>query len=390
MKQQFPLNPLNTGPAIPWRRANVRHTSNELYVDILETLSVTLAPSGRPLAAFANGSIAFTSKISGVPDLLLTLSASGGKLGLEKAIELPVFHPCVRLARWKDRPGELSFVPPDGKFVLAGYEVNLMPSPSDLKSWSSTNLQLPVSLEMTKSLGPTGSDFQVQLLMSPPSGSGSSSSTTLSARPGLGSARGSGRFTPVFGSINATSSGPALQNVSVTVPIPAGVRNITDLRASRGEAYFTPADGVVEWRLPTKDAIAAGTATLRCTIVGPLGEEDEELANGFRINPNSHEYNEVETYQSSSIVASNGPSLSAKDSRQEQEQRDTRKIEQNKAFMPRSASVSFSVKGWLASGIRVDGLVVDARKSRGLGEGVRPFKGVKYLTVSKKGVEIRC
>ena len=350
---------------------------------------MTLAPSGRPLAAFANGSIAFTSKISGVPDLLLTLSASGGRLGLEKAIELPVFHPCVRLARWKDRPGELSFVPPDGKFVLAGYEVNLLPSPSDLKSWSNTNLQLPVSLEIAKSLGPTGSDFQIHLLMSPPSGSGSSSSSTFSGRPGFSSARGSGRSTPVFGSSNSTSAGPTLQNVSVTVPIPAGVRNITDLRASRGEAYFTPADGVVEWRLPTKDAIAAGTATLRCTIIGPLAE-DEEPANGFRINHESSEYNEHETYQSSNIEASNGPSLSAKELRQDQEQRDTRRVEQNKAFMPRSASVSFSLKGWLASGIRVDGLVVDARKSRGLGEGVRPFKGVKYLTVSRKGVEIRC
>ena len=38
----------------------------------------------------------------------------------------------------------------------------------------------------------------------------------------------------------------------------------------------------------------------------------------------------------------------------------------------------------------MDGLVLDARKSRGLGEGVRPYKGVKYLTVSKKGVETRC
>lgn len=350
---------------------------------------MTLAPSGRPLAAFANGSIAFTSKISGVPDLLLTLSASGGKLGLEKAIELPVFHPCVRLGRWKERPGELSFVPPDGKFVLAGYEVDLLPSPSDLKSWSNAKLQLPVSLEVSKSLGPTGADFEVHLIITPPSGSGSSSSG-FSSHPGLGPARGSGRSAPVFGSGIATSAGPALQNVSVSIPIPVGVRNIMDLRASRGEAYFTPADSVVEWRIPTKDAAAAGTATLRCTIIGPLGDEDEEAANGFRFNAESDEYNEYETYQSSTVGAVNGPSLSAKDRRQQQEQRDVRKVEQNKAFMPRSASVSFSVKGWLASGIRVDGLVVDARKSRGLGEGVRPYKGVKYLTVSKKGFEIRC
>lgn len=58
--------------------------------------------------------------------------------------------------------------------------------------------------------------------------------------------------------------------------------------------------------------------------------------------------------------------------------------------MPTSASVSFSVRGWLPSGIRVESLTIDPRRSRGLGEGVRPYKRVKYLCVSKKGVERRC
>jgi hypothetical protein len=58
--------------------------------------------------------------------------------------------------------------------------------------------------------------------------------------------------------------------------------------------------------------------------------------------------------------------------------------------MPTSASVSFSVKGWLASGLKVESMMIDPRKSRGLGETMKPFKGVKYLTVSKGGVEIRC
>ena len=388
LKQQLSLNSSNTGSAVPWRRANVRHTSNELYVDIVETLSVTLAPSGRPLAAFANGSIAFTSKISGVPDLLLTLSASGGKLGLEKAIELPVFHPCVRLARWKDRPGELSFIPPDGKFVLAGYEVNLLPALSDMKSWSTTNLQLPASIEVLKSLGPTGSDFEVNLLLSPPMGTGPT--TNLSSRPGLGSARGSGRSTPVFGSSSATSTAPTLQDVLVSIPIPSEVRSVTDLRASRGEAYFTPADSVVEWRIPTKDAAAAGSATLRCTVLGPSGDQhEEEATNGFRVDASGGEYNEHETYQNSASDFTKTAS-SGKDERLQQGQRDLKKVDLNRFLMPRSASVSFSVKGWLASGIRVDGLVVDTRKSRGLGEGVKPYKGVKYLTVSRKGVETRC
>ena len=73
-----------------------------------------------------------------------------------------------------------------------------------------------------------------------------------------------------------------------------------------------------------------------------------------------------------------------------EEERDVKKAAQNKILMPSSASVSFSVKGWLASGIKVESILLDSRKSRGLGEGVKPYKGVKYLTISKGGVEIRC
>ncbi|KAL9025762.1 MAG: hypothetical protein Q9196_005471, partial [Gyalolechia fulgens] len=370
IKQQLQLNPSSSAPAIPWRRANVRHTSNELYVDILETLHVTLAPSGRPLAAIAHGSIAFTSKISGVPDLLLTLSASGGKLGLEKAIELPVFHPCVRLARWKDRPGELSFVPPDGKFMLAGYEVDLMPSIHDLKSWSNANLQLPVSIEVSKSLGSTGTDFEVHLAIYN-TFPGAASSTSLAPRSTLGS-RGSGRSTPVFG--GGTSTSPTLQDLLVTIPIPDTVRSVIDLRASRGEAYFTASESVVEWRISTKAAATPGTATLRCTVIGPLADNDgDDMIDGFHPNPGAGNYDEQEdAYQPSSAEAPKALTTG----KQQQESQDSRKVQQNASMMPSSASVSFNVKGWLASGIKVDGLVIDTRKSRGLGEGVKPYKGV--------------
>ncbi|KAL9603723.1 MAG: hypothetical protein Q9219_001042, partial [cf. Caloplaca sp. 3 TL-2023] len=371
LKQQLHLNPSASGPAIPWRRANVRHTSNELYVDILETLHVTLAPSGRPLTAVANGSIAFTSKISGVPDLLLTLSASGGKLGLERAIELPVFHPCVRLARWKERPGELSFVPPDGKFVLAGYEVDLMPSIHDIKSWSNANLQLPVSIEVSKSLGLSGAEFEISLAIY--NTFPGVPSTALASRPTL-SSRGSGRSTPVFG-----GSIPTLQDLCVTIPIPAGVRSIVDLRASRGEAYFTASESLVEWRISTKAAASPGTATLRCTVVGPITDsEGDDGINGFLSNSGTGDYDEQhDAYQSASTEP-----VKLQISNKQQESQDPRKVQQNAPLMPSSASVSFSVKGWLASGIKVDGLVIDTRKSRGLGEGVKPYKGVKYMTVS--------
>ncbi|KAH8685667.1 Adaptor complexes medium subunit family-domain-containing protein [Tricladium varicosporioides] len=367
-------------PALPWRRANVRHTSNELYVDIVETLSVTLAPSGRPLAAFANGTIAFTSKISGVPDLLLNLSTPSGKHNLESVMELPVFHPCVRLARWREKPGELSFVPPDGRFVLAGYEVDLLPFTSGkVGTTSSSNLKLPVQLEVKTSLGPTGSDFEVRLFITKVSGQGNSSLPGSTSRGSHLGGRGGSGFGGL-GSQAGTSSTPALEDLVVTIPLPNDVRNLPEIRASRGDTTYNPGENNLEWHIPAKEAVVGG-ATLRCTVAGPLAEEEDFEGNGFRLD-GRYDYDES-AYQST-------PTPTEKVVEKPDEQSDARKVAQNKILMPTSTAVSFSVKGWLASGIKVESLVVDTRKSRGLGEGVKPYKGVKYLTISRGGVEVRC
>jgi len=363
-------------PALPWRRANVRHTSNELYVDIVETLTVTLAPSGRPLGAFANGTIAFTSKISGVPDLLLNLSTPSGRQNINSVMELPVFHPCVRLARWREKPGELSFVPPDGRFVLAGYEVDLLPFQNGkVGSTSASNLKLPVQLEVKTSLGPTGSDFEVRLFITKVSGQGNSSTSGSSSR---GSSHIGGRGG--FGGQVGTSSTPTLEDLIVTIPLPADVRNLPEIRASRGDTTYNPGGENLEWHIPAKEAVAGG-ATLRCTVAGPLGDDEDFESSGFRLD-GRYDYDEG-TYQSTSAESEKAPEKT-------DEATDARKVAQNKILMPSSAAVSFAVKGWLASGIKVESVVIDTRKSRGLGEGVKPYKGVKYLTISRGGVEVRC
>lgn len=368
-------------PALPWRRANVRHTSNELYVDIVETLSVTLAPSGRPFAAFANGTIAFTAKVSGVPDLLLNLSTPSGRQNVNSVMELPVFHPCVRLARWQEKPGELSFIPPDGRFVLAGYEVDLLPFQNGkIGSTSTSNLKLPINIEVKTSLGPTGSDFEVRLFINKVSGQGNSSLSGSSSRS---SSHVGGRGASGFGGLGSqagTSSTPTLDDLVVTVPLPGEVRNLSEIRASRGDTTYNPGERDLEWRIPAKEAVVGG-ATLRCTVAGPLSDDENFEGNGFKLEGNYH-YDD-DTYQEA-------PTKAVKEAEVTDDQKDSRRVAQNKILMPSSANVSFSVKGWLASGIKVESLVIDARKSRGLGEGVKPYKGVKYLTVSRSGVEIRC
>ncbi|KAL1966761.1 hypothetical protein VTN77DRAFT_3958 [Rasamsonia byssochlamydoides] len=431
-----------SGPAIPWRRPGIRHTSNELYVDIIESLSVTIAPSGRILSALASGTIAFTAKISGVPDLLLTLTTPAGQQGISRKMELPVFHPCVRLARWRERPGELSFVPPDGRFILAGYETDLLPIDPGLDK-APTHMEklfLPAFVDVLKSLGPNGTDFEVRLTLNT-----NFPGSTPSLRQGTGRS-GSGTSTPSFlggGSTSGSSSSPVLDEVVVTVPIPKTVRNITDMRPSRGEANYSPGDEFLEWRVPTKDAGSiSGTATLRCTVVGHqeegLDDIEAEMAAGatllqgyydaesYQQDPTTYTSssypNEKPTKQRKSKTSSKTKSSKGKKSRSKKassaatpdvssatpaeepspsptpppaapapSKTDTpRKAQLKASLMPTSATVSFSVRGWLPSGIRVESLTIDPRRSRGLGEGVRPYKGVKYLCVSRKGVERRC
>ncbi|KAI9643224.1 hypothetical protein NHQ30_007840 [Ciborinia camelliae] len=377
-------------PVVPWRRANVRHTSNELYVDLVETLTVTLAPSGRPLAAFANGTIAFTSKISGVPDLLLNLSTPSGRQNVSSVMELPVFHPCVRLARWREKPGELSFVPPDGRFVLAGYEVDLLPSTGGKSGVANaSHLKLPVNIEVKTSLGATGSDFEVRLFIVKVSGQGNSSispgsnsrsNSNAAAHLSRAASQFSGGLSGNLGGSSGHSTSPIIEDLVVTVPLPADVRNLSEIKASRGDTTYNPGEKNLEWHIPARDAIAGG-ATLRCTVVGPLSSEEEYDRNSFRLD-GEYDY-DTETYQSA-------PEKTQMETSSNNEHKDARRVAQNKILMPSSAAVSFSVKGWLASGIKVESLMVDTKKSRGLGEGIKPYKGVKYLTVSRGGIEVRC
>jgi AP-3 complex subunit mu len=367
------------GPSLPWRRANVRHTINELKADVVETLSVTLAPSGRPIAAFANGTIAFTSKVSGVPDIVVSLTSPSGKRNLKNIMELPVFHPCVRLNRWKDNPGELSFIPPDGRFILAGYEVDLLPfNNAKGGNVNPNSLKLPVGIEVKTGLGSLGSDFEVRLNINRSFDPVGNSIQGPSARGGGTGGRGFGGPHP------GTVASPLLQDVVVSIPLPSDVRNLSDVRPSKGDASYSSGDNALEWHIPAKD-LSAGASYfgLRCTVVGPL--VDETLEDDSSEFGAGQDYSYDEPYQSS--VARHNPKETAKASEKE---RDAKKVAQNKILMPSSASVSFSVKGWIPSGIKVESIVVDPRKSRGLGEGFKPYKGVKYLTISKGGVEIRC
>jgi len=96
-----------------WRRQNVVYASNEVYVDIVESIDCICDGKGQMVSGGINGDIQVNSKLSGLPEVMLTMRNPSVLTNMS-------FHPCVRLHRF-ERDRALSFTPPDGEFTLASY-----------------------------------------------------------------------------------------------------------------------------------------------------------------------------------------------------------------------------------------------------------------------------
>ncbi|KAG5519095.1 hypothetical protein PMAC_002182 [Pneumocystis sp. 'macacae'] len=129
---------------IAWRRANVKHIKNEFFIDIVEELTGIIDKHGRFITLFSKGKIKCLSNISGVPNIILTIKS-------KYDIFYSSFHPCV-LSSHIPSLKRLCFVPPDGKFTLMTYGIEL----SDKISSS-----LPISIEPKS--GPNIEDFEIKL-----------------------------------------------------------------------------------------------------------------------------------------------------------------------------------------------------------------------------------
>ncbi|KAK7696571.1 hypothetical protein QCA50_001229 [Cerrena zonata] len=98
---------------IPWRKAGVRYNTNEIFFDMAEELKGVVNKNGTVAVSSVWGKVHSNCRLSGTPDLLLSFSNA-------QPLTNCSFHPCVRLQRWT-RDKHLSFVPPDGKFILMEY-----------------------------------------------------------------------------------------------------------------------------------------------------------------------------------------------------------------------------------------------------------------------------
>jgi len=164
ISDQLPTGQLSN---VPWRRAAVKYTNNEAFFDVIEEIDAIIDKQGATISAEIHGSINCCCKLSGMPDLTLSM-------GNPKILDDVSFHPCVRFKRW-EKEKVLSFVPPDGNFRLISYHIgsqSLVAIPLyirhsiTLKSGTTSRLELTVGPK--QSMGKVLEDVVIEIQMPKP------------------------------------------------------------------------------------------------------------------------------------------------------------------------------------------------------------------------------
>lgn len=145
-------------PVISSVHENGRKTSlstnqkNEIFVDILERLNVMFSNNGYVLNSTIDGCIQMKSYLAGNPELRLALNEdlvigrNSGSYG-SVTVDHMNFNDCVNLSEF-DSARTLSFVPPDGEFVVINYRVT-GDYPTPFRIFPSIEETEPNKLEIT-------------------------------------------------------------------------------------------------------------------------------------------------------------------------------------------------------------------------------------------------
>merc|ERR1712190_427128 len=119
-------------PVGPTQNESRSKKKNEIFVDILERITVLMSANGFVVNSAIDGSIQMKSYLMGNPELKLALNEDiniknqtlGGLHGGYGAVTLDDcnFHECVDLEDFSDSR-TLSFYPPDGEFAVMNYRI---------------------------------------------------------------------------------------------------------------------------------------------------------------------------------------------------------------------------------------------------------------------------
>ncbi|KAI6173728.1 AP-3 complex subunit mu-1 [Aphelenchoides besseyi] len=213
---------------VPWRRAGVKYTNNEAYFDVIEEIDAIIDKQCSTVSAEIQGYINCCCKLSGMPDLTMTLMNP-------RILEDVSFHPCVRFKRWENER-VLSFVPPDGNFRLISYHIG------------------------SQSL--VGIPLYVRHLVSLKSGTGGRLELTVGPKQ---------------------SSGKMLEEVVLEMNMPKPVQNC-NLVASHGKYSFDPTTKVLQWVVGKIEIGRPPTLKGSVSVVGGAELESPPINVKFRIN----------------------------------------------------------------------------------------------------------
>jgi AP-1 complex subunit mu len=97
---------------VSWRTDGIKHTKNEIFLDVIEKLNILVSHNGNVLRSEILGSVKMRSSLSGMPEL---------KLGLNDKV---FFEMNNKQTRSKLIERLITFIPPDGEFELMTYRVD--------------------------------------------------------------------------------------------------------------------------------------------------------------------------------------------------------------------------------------------------------------------------
>mmetsp|Transcript_18896 Transcript_18896/g.33585 ORF Transcript_18896/g.33585 Transcript_18896/m.33585 type:complete len:436 (-) Transcript_18896:1338-2645(-) len=240
--------PMGPPSPVPWRRQGVHYNVNSIYLDFVETVDCIVGRNGAIVSCEVNGELLCNSKLSGVPDISLSLDDPW-------VLQDFALHPCVRTTRF-EQDRTLSFIPPDGNFTLMKYRVSPDRFSSSHHSGrrSYTNVPLP-----------------------------------LYCKPQVTSSKEEGRIEIMVGSkpmahLLGSKKGSEVEKITIIIPFPKTVRS-TDLKSSHGNVMCDETTKECRWeigKLP-RDSSCKLTGAFTFTAGAPAFDETLTVQVQFRL-----------------------------------------------------------------------------------------------------------
>ncbi|KAG8348983.1 putative Clathrin adaptor complex small chain Adaptor complexes medium subunit family [Trypanosoma vivax] len=157
--KELPAAASGTAGDTPWRQpGKYKYRKNEVFLDVIESVSLLVSPRGETLSSEIVGQIKMRVRLSGMPVLRLGLNDKAmfdvaARTGHGVELEGVKLHQCVQLSQFESHR-IISFIPPDGEFELMSYRSSRKVAPmihveSTVISKSATSIEMIVEARTT-------------------------------------------------------------------------------------------------------------------------------------------------------------------------------------------------------------------------------------------------